>query len=115
MSVVQSLYEDATIVVRVNSHDCKAFGVRIDVYQGPVLNPLLFVMELEALSQEFCEAPTNETDVRWWFSFDGRRRGATGGEDSEMETSMEKKVLIVNLGKTKVVKYEARFGDQRKT
>ena len=30
------------------------FGVRIGVHQGSVLSPLLFIIVLEALSQEFC-------------------------------------------------------------
>jgi len=53
--LVQSMYEDATTVVRVNRCDSKAFGVRVGVYQGSVLSPLLFVIVLEALSRQLRE------------------------------------------------------------
>jgi len=46
-SVVQSLYEDATTVLRVNGRESKAFGVRVGVHQGAVLSPLPFVIVLE--------------------------------------------------------------------
>jgi len=36
--MVQSLYVDATTVVRVNGRDSKAFGVRVGVHQGSVLS-----------------------------------------------------------------------------
>jgi len=31
-TVVQTIYEDATDVVRVNGRNCKAFGVRVGVH-----------------------------------------------------------------------------------
>jgi len=55
VSVVKSMYEDATIIMRVNGYDNKEFGVRVGVHQGSVLSPLLFSLVLEALSREFRE------------------------------------------------------------
>jgi len=55
VSVVQSMYEDATTVVRVNGRDSKAFGVRVGVHQGLVLSPLLFIIVLQALTRHFME------------------------------------------------------------
>jgi len=60
VSVVQSMYEDATPVVRVNGYASKRFGVRVGVYQGLVLGPLLVVIVLEALSREFREGLSME-------------------------------------------------------
>jgi len=48
VSVVQSMCEDATTVVRVNSRGSKTFEVRVGVHQRSVLSPLLFVITLEA-------------------------------------------------------------------
>jgi len=48
VSVVQSMYKDATTVVRVNGRDAKAFGVRDQ-------SIVHFVILLETLSREFWE------------------------------------------------------------
>jgi len=46
LCLVQSMYEDATTMVRVNGRDREAFGVRVGVHQGSVLGPLLLVKKL---------------------------------------------------------------------
>jgi len=55
ISLVQSLYEDATTVVRVNGRDSKGCGVKVGLHRGSVFSPLLFAKMLEALSREFRE------------------------------------------------------------
>ena len=55
VSVIKAMYEDATMTVRVNGRESKAFSVRVGVQQGSVLSPLLFIIVLEALSREFRE------------------------------------------------------------
>ena len=49
LSVIKSMYEEATTSVR----ESKGFRVKVGVHQGSVLSPLLFVIVLEALSREF--------------------------------------------------------------
>ena len=44
---------------RVNGQYSEEFGIRVRVHQGSVLSPLLFILVLEALSQEF------HTGVPW--------------------------------------------------
>ena len=46
---------DKGYVVRMNGRESKAFNVKVGVYQGSVLSPLLFIIVLEALSREFRE------------------------------------------------------------
>ncbi len=53
VSVIKSMYEDATTAVKVNGRVSKSFLVRVGVHQGYVLSPLLFIIVLEALSREF--------------------------------------------------------------
>ena len=55
VSVIKSMYEEATTAVKVNGRVSNAFVVRVGVHQGSVLSPLLFIIVLEALSREFKE------------------------------------------------------------
>ena len=53
ISVIKTMYEEAATSVRLNGRESKGFRVKVGVYQGSVLSPLLFVIILEALSREF--------------------------------------------------------------
>ena len=50
---VMAVYEFNNSAVRVNNTVGNRYNVTVDVHQGSVLSPLLFVMVLEALSREF--------------------------------------------------------------
>ena len=50
--LVQAMYADATSSVRINNTFSKKFGVKVGVHQGSVSSPLLFVIVMEALSQD---------------------------------------------------------------
>ena len=47
------MYTDAKSAVRINSSYSAEFNVTVGVHQGSVLSPLLFIIVMEALSQEF--------------------------------------------------------------
>ena len=47
------MYADAKSAVRINSSYSAEFNVTVGVHQGSVLSPLLFIIVMEALSQEF--------------------------------------------------------------
>jgi len=50
---VMSMYTGAKTVVRTVYGNSNAFEVKVDMHQGSALNPLLFVIVMEALSGEF--------------------------------------------------------------
>ena len=54
MRLVQGMYANARSHVRFGEGYSEEFEVKIDVHQGSVLSPLLFIIMLEALSCEFC-------------------------------------------------------------
>ena len=51
--LVQAMYNNARSWVRVGSEYSEEFEVGVGVHQGSVLNPLLFIIVLEALSRDF--------------------------------------------------------------
>ena len=51
--VVMAMYDGPKTSARVNGVQSEDFEVKVGVYQGSVLSPILFIMVLEALSQEF--------------------------------------------------------------
>merc|ERR1712035_298602 len=101
--VVMALYEGATTRVRVNGELSEEFPVNVGVHQGSVLSPLLFVMVLEALSQDF------RTGLPWEILYaDDLVLVAESKEEAEeklrrWKEGMEAKGLRVNANKTKVM------------
>ena len=53
MRLVQGMYTNTRSQVGVGEGFSKEFEVMVGVHQGSVLSPLLFIIVLEALSQEF--------------------------------------------------------------
>ena len=53
MGLVQGMYATAQSGVCVGEGYSEEFEVKVGVHQGPVLNPLLFIIVLEALSRMF--------------------------------------------------------------
>ena len=52
VSTVIAMYEGAETVVRTPEGDSKAFSVKVGLYQGSVLSPLLFVIVTEVITKE---------------------------------------------------------------
>ena len=51
--LMQGMYANAWSCVHVGEGYSEEFVVKVGVYQGSVLSPLLFIIVLEALSREF--------------------------------------------------------------
>ena len=51
---VQTIYAGARSKTHANSSFSEEFEVKAGVHQGSALNPLLFIIVLEALPREFC-------------------------------------------------------------
>ena len=51
--LIQGIYSNARSRVRVGEGYSEEFEVTVDVHQGSVLSPLLFIIVLEPLSREF--------------------------------------------------------------
>ena len=52
ISMVKTMYEDATTVVKCKDRLPESFEVKVGVHQGSKLSQLLFVTVLDALSEE---------------------------------------------------------------
>ena len=53
LSAVMSMYTGAKIDVKTVYGKCKGLEVNVDMHQGSALNPLLFMIVVEAISREF--------------------------------------------------------------
>ena len=101
--LVQGMYANVRSWVRVGEGFSKEFEVKVLVHQGSLLNPLLFIIVLEALSLEF------RAGVPWEDLYaDDLVTIADSLEECVRKLliwkeAMEKKVLRVNAGKTKVM------------
>ena len=103
MRLVQGMYANAQSRVHVGEGYSEEFEVKVGVQKGSVLSPLLFIIVLEALSQDF------RSGVPWEDLYaddlviiaeslqECVRRLLTWKE------AMEKKGLRVNAGKTKIM------------
>jgi len=49
VKIIQSMYVGVKTIVKIDGGESEEFGVRV----GSVLSPLLFIIDLEALSREF--------------------------------------------------------------
>ena len=100
---IQAMYSGAKSAIRINGQFSAEFGVTVGVHQGSVLSPLLFIIVMEALSQEF------QTGCPWELLYaDDLVLVAESIEEltrkfSLWKQGLEGKGLRVNLGKTKVM------------
>ena len=103
VQLVQGMYANARSRIRVGEGYSEEFEVNVGVHQGSVLSPLLFIIVLEALSQEF------RSGVPWEDLYaDDLVIIAESLEDCvrrllTWKEAMEKKGLRVNAGKTKIM------------
>ena len=96
---VQAMYNNTRSIVRVNNTYSDEFGVKVEVHQGSVLSPLLFVIVLEALSREF------RTGTPWELLYADDLVISAETEGLKMKlnkwkTEMEAKGLRVDMGNT---------------
>ena len=58
VSVIRAMFEDVTTKVKLNGRESNALSVRVGVHQRSVLSPLLFIIQLEALSRSDGRTPS---------------------------------------------------------
>ena len=101
--IVQSTYKEVRSRVRVGDEYSNSFDVRVGVYRGSVLSPLLFVIVLEALSREL------RTSCPWEILYADDLMVSAQSIDELLvklrtwRSEMEKKGLRVNMGETKLM------------
>ena len=101
--IVQSMYCNAQSQIRVGNDYSEPVNVTVGVHQGSVLSPLLFIIVMEALSQEF------RTGCPWELLYADDLVIAADSLDMLKDklriwkNKLEEKGLKVNVGKTKVM------------
>ncbi|MCP3657197.1 MAG: hypothetical protein GY766_20280 [Herbaspirillum sp.] len=100
---VQAMYRGATSKVRVNNEYSEEFSVQVGVHQGSVLSPLLFIIVLQAITEEF------KTGCPWELLYaDDLVLIAETHKELERKfqlwkQNLESRGLKVNLAKSKVL------------
>ena len=100
---VQAMYNNTRSKVRVNNTYSDEFGVKVGVYQGSALSPLLFIIVLKALSLEFC------TRTTWELLYADDLVIIAESEDElrmklvKWKTNLEAKGLSLNTRKTEIM------------
>ena len=102
--VVMVMYDvRPKISVRVNGVQSEDFEVKVGVHQGSVLSPILFVMVLEAISQEFRGGSLWELLYADDLVLIADSVEEVMGKYTVWKECMEARGLKVNSGKTKVL------------
>ena len=97
------MYENVRSRVRVSSEYSEEFSVKVGVHQGSVLSPLLFIIVLDALSQE------HRTGCPWELLYADDLVIISDNLEELLQKvqtwkdAMEDKGLRINMGKTKIM------------
>ena len=103
VSAAMSMYTGAKTVVRTVYGNSKGFEVKVGMHQGSGLNPLLFVIVMEAISREFRVA------VPWELLYADDLAVIVETEEelikrlNQWKENVESKGMRVNMNKTKVM------------
>ena len=81
----------------------RLFNVKVGVYQGSVLSPLLFIIVLEALSREFIQGLPMELLYADDLVLIAETKELLLEKVRNWKEGMEKKGLRVNAGKSKIM------------
>ena len=101
--IVQAMCHGAKSKARVNDSYSDEFEVKIGVYQGSVLSPLLFIIVLEALSREFRTSCLSELLYADDLLLIAETLDLLMEKLKLSKDSMENKGLRINMEKTKVM------------
>ena len=110
VTIIKVMYTGVTTAVRMKNGESNGFEVKVGVKQGSVLNQLLFIILLEALSKEF------SAGLPWELLYADDLCLIAETEEELMEKlkgwkeGLELKGLKVNISKTKVMHCKIRSG-----
>ena len=103
IQIVKSMHNNAHSKVRITNSYSNPFKVSVGVHQGSVLNSLLFIIVLEALSREFRTGCPWELLYADDLAIIAESLGELKVQLKNWKNGLEEKRLKVNVGKTKVL------------
>ena len=103
MKAVMVMYEGAQTVVRTTEGNSKAFNVKVELHQGSVLTPLLFVIVMEMISRELRADLPLELLYADDLILMAESEESLRDKIVKWKSWLEAKCLRMNTGKTKVM------------
>ena len=111
MKAVMIMYKKARTMVKMKHGNSEEFEVKVGVHQGSVLSPLLFVVVMEALTQDVREGLPWELLYADDLVLMAESIEELKGKVLRWKECMEAKGLKMNIGKTKVMVSGKNCGD----
>ena len=103
LRAVMIMYRNSNSMIKANNIVRDKFDVKVGVYQGPVLSPLLFIIVLEVLSRECRSTLPWEMLYADDLVIIAESLEELDTQDAAWKHCLEGKGLRVNLAKTKVM------------
>ena len=111
VKAVMIMYKKARAIVKTKHGNSEEFEVKVGVHQGSVLSPLLFVVVMEALTQDVREGLPWELLYADDLVLMAESIEELKGKVLRWKECMEAKGLKMNIGKTKVMVSGTNCGD----